>query len=178
MVLGAKLWIKYERQSLKIFFYWKMLWRAFFSLWSQILQSLHSKYFFPNWAIDGAHHWFDKNWLGRHKRDFLRTHRTSCCFCSFCTIWILTLFNVRLSRLREVRKFKNDWSSINFHYLGPQKAQLVDTKFKIQVTRGVQNIQTRVGTPCRLGRFGHVHCRAWFLVPGHKLTTVYSTCNL
>ena len=34
---------------------------SFFSLWSHILQSLHSKYFFPNWAIDGAQHWFDKN---------------------------------------------------------------------------------------------------------------------
>ena len=60
---------------------------SFFSLWSQILQSLHSKYFFPNWTIDGAHLWFDKNWLGRHKRRLLRTHRTSyikthCCFCS------------------------------------------------------------------------------------------------
>ena len=27
---------------------------SFFSLWSQILQSLHSKYFFPNWTTDGA----------------------------------------------------------------------------------------------------------------------------
>ena len=27
-------------------------------------------------------------------------------------------------------------------------AQLVDPEFKIQVTQGVQNIQTRVGTPC------------------------------
>ena len=67
------------------------------------------KIFFPNWTID---HWFDKNWLGRHKRGFIRTDRTSyiktnCCFCSFFTektIWILTLFNVRLSRLHEVKK--------------------------------------------------------------------------
>ena len=36
----------------------------------------------------------------------------------------------------------------NFHYSGPQKAQLVDPEFKIQVTRRVQNIQTRVRTPC------------------------------
>ena len=40
--------------------------------------------------------------------------------------------------------------SINFHYSGPQKAQLVDPEFKIQVTREVQNIQTRVGTPCNI----------------------------
>ena len=36
----------------------------------------------------------------------------------------------------------------NFHYSGPQKAQLVDAEFKIQVTQGVQNIQNYVGTPC------------------------------
>ena len=36
----------------------------------------------------------------------------------------------------------------NFHYSGPQKAQLVNSEFKIQVTRRVQNIQTRVRTPC------------------------------
>ena len=78
----------------------------------------------------GAHLWFDKNWLGRHKRGLLRTHRTSyiktnCCFCSFFTektIWILTLFNVRLSRFHEVKKIQNDWSSINFHYSGPHKS--------------------------------------------------------
>ena len=47
------------------------------------------------------------------------------------------------------KKIWNDWSRINFHYSGPRKAQLVDPEFKIQVTRGVQNIQTRVvGTPC------------------------------
>ena len=110
-IFGAELWKKYGRQSLKIFFYWKMLWRAFFSLWSQILQSLYSKYFFPNLAIDGAHHWFDKNWLGRHRRGFLRTHRTSCikwnCCCCFFftekTIWIWIFFNVRLLRFREVK---------------------------------------------------------------------------
>ena len=95
-------------------------------------------------------------YLGRHKREFLKTHKTSyikthCCFCSFLTektIWILTLFSVRLSMLCEVKKLQNDWSSINFHYSGPQKAQLVDPEFKIQVTQGVQNIQTRAGTPC------------------------------
>jgi hypothetical protein len=36
----------------------------------------------------------------------------------------------------------------NFHYSGPQKAQLVDPEFKIQVTQGVQNIQVCVRTPC------------------------------
>jgi hypothetical protein len=50
--------------------------------------------------------------------------------------------------LHEVKRFQNDWSSINFHNSGPQKAQLVDPEFKIQVTWGVQNIQTRVRTPC------------------------------
>jgi hypothetical protein len=45
--------------------------------------------------------------------------------------------------LSEVKKFQND-----FHYSGPQKAHVVDTEFKIQVTQGVQNIQTRDGTPC------------------------------
>ena len=35
----------------------------------------------------------------------------------------------------------------NFHYSGPQKAQLVDPEFKIQVTRGY--IQIRVRTPYR-----------------------------
>ena len=41
-----------------------------------------------------------------------------------------------------------DLSSIKFHYSGPQKPQLVDPEFKIQVTQEVQNIQTRVRTPC------------------------------
>ena len=36
----------------------------------------------------------------------------------------------------------------NFHYSEPQKAQLVDPEFKIQVTRGVQNIQVCIRTPC------------------------------
>ena len=30
----------------------------------------------------------------------------------------------------------------------PKKTQLIDPGFKIQVTQGVQNIQTRVRTPC------------------------------
>ena len=108
-VFWAELWIKYGRQSLWTYFLLKNVVESFFSIWSQILQWLHSKYFFPNWAIDGEHHWFDKNWLGRHKRGFLRTHMTSyiktvthCCSWSFFTektIWILTLFNVRLLRL-------------------------------------------------------------------------------
>ena len=46
------------------------------------------------------------------------------------------------------KKVSNGWSGINFHYSGPQKTQLVDPEFKIQVTRRVQNIQTRVRTPC------------------------------
>ena len=63
----------------------------------------------------------------------------------------MTLFNVRLSRLRDVKKFQKDLSSLNFHYSGPKKTQLVDPELKIQVTQGVQNIQTRVGTPCKTG---------------------------
>ena len=70
--------------------FWKILWRAVFSLWSQILEELHSKYiFFPNWTIDGTHHWSDQNWLDRHEIGFLRTHKTSYIktYCRFCNIF-------------------------------------------------------------------------------------------
>ena len=57
-----------------------------------------------------------------------------------------------LLRPPELKKIWNDWSSINFHYSGPRKAQLVGPEFKIQVTRGVQNIQNYAGTPCMVVR--------------------------
>ena len=88
---------------------------------SLVASCYRHKIFFRNRTIDDAH----KNWLGRHKRGFLRTNDTSyirknCCFCSFFTektIWTLMLFDVRLSRLRKEKIFRNGWSVINFHYL-------------------------------------------------------------
>ena len=53
-----------------------------------------------------------------------------------------------LLRPRGVKKVSNGWSGINFHYWGPHQARLVDIKFKTQVTRGVQNIQICIQTPC------------------------------
>ena len=39
---------------------------TFFGLWSQILESLHSKYFFPNWAIDCSLRWeIRKKWVSK-----------------------------------------------------------------------------------------------------------------
>ena len=119
--------------------------------------------------------------LGRHKREFLRTYRTCyikthCCFCSFFTektIPILILFNVRLSRLHELKKIWNDWSIINFHYSEPQKAQLVDPEFKIQVTWGVKNIKTRVRTPCIGGNRVQILCIAKWVKSGQKWTKMY-----
>ena len=53
-----------------------------------------------------------------------------------------------LLRLHGFKKVSNGWSGINFHYWGPHQARLVDIKFKTQVTRGVQNIQICIQTPC------------------------------
>jgi hypothetical protein len=38
----------------------------------KILRKKMNLWFFPNWTIDGAQHWFNKNYLGRQKCGFLR----------------------------------------------------------------------------------------------------------
>ena len=55
-----------------------------------------------------------------------------------------------LLRPRGVKKVSNGWSGINFHYWEPHQAKLAYIKFKTQVTRGVQNIQICVRTPCKI----------------------------
>ena len=58
-------------------------------------------------------------------------------------------FSWRLWRTGMLLLTKLKGHRSNFHYSGPQKAQLVDPEFKIQVTWGFQIIQTRVRTPFR-----------------------------
>ena len=38
----------------------------------KILRKTMNLWCFPNWSIDGAQHWLNKNWLGRQKCGFLR----------------------------------------------------------------------------------------------------------
>ena len=42
------------------------------SLKVKILRKKNILRCFANWTIDGAQHWFNKNWLGRQKMGFLR----------------------------------------------------------------------------------------------------------
>ena len=63
----------------------------------------------------------------------------------FIDFWHSSFWRLWRTGMLLLTKLKGHRS--NFHYSGLQKAQLVDPKFKIQVTRGVQNIQTESGHP-------------------------------
>jgi hypothetical protein len=68
-LISSKNFIKgkmYIFDGLLLFITWKR------PLKLKILRKKNILRCFENWTIDGAQHWFNKNWLGRQKMEFLR----------------------------------------------------------------------------------------------------------